>query len=124
MREGAVVADVAAELGQRDEHLARIGDEPPWPRSRNAAATRISAAVSVQFAEGQSLAVIEAAAARGFVENRGMFTPLPLRAADKRLRCRQETSRLRGQSRHDGGFLRLGRRPNRRSRGRQVLREP
>ncbi len=27
MREGAVVADVAAQLGQRDEHLARIGDE-------------------------------------------------------------------------------------------------
>ena len=42
MGEGAIVADVAAQLGQRDEYFARIGHELAMRRVAQAAATRIS----------------------------------------------------------------------------------
>ena len=57
LREGAVVADVAAELRQRDEDLARIGDERPCAASRRAAAARISGSSSQADERERLLAV-------------------------------------------------------------------
>ncbi len=63
MREGAVVAGVAAELRQRDEHLARIGDvarrargraaprpPPSGPRGRRSRASAIASSARRRFA--------------------------------------------------------------------------
>ena len=65
------MADVAAQLGQRDEHLARIGDEVAVAAVAQLAAARISIAqICGRVGERQRLSVGKRLAGRGPRKNR------------------------------------------------------
>ena len=68
LREGAVVAGVAAELGERDEHLARIGDARAVAWSRSAAAAVHQRGEIIAVRERHRLVGAERVAGGGAVE--------------------------------------------------------
>ncbi len=69
MREGAVMANIAAQLGQRDEHLARIGDEAAMTAVARRRGDRHEGAEIVAFRQSQGFPGGERGAAFGAVEN-------------------------------------------------------